>query len=56
MIKYMNKKGLDVCGENGEYHTITVGGPIFHKPVAYQCGEITDLGNISMINITPKDI
>jgi uncharacterized protein (TIGR00290 family) len=54
MVEFMKKKGLDVCGENGEYHTVTVGGPIFHTPVAYRCGEIADLGNTSVINITPQ--
>lgn len=26
--------GADVCGENGEYHTVVYDGPIFRKPVA----------------------
>ena len=43
--------GVDVCGENGEYHTVAVGGPVFHRPVAYECKEILDFGNISAINI-----
>ena len=30
----MERCGIDLCGENGEYHTLTVDGPIFHKPVA----------------------
>jgi uncharacterized protein (TIGR00290 family) len=25
--------GLDVCGENGEYHTIVTDGPIFHQRI-----------------------
>lgn len=51
LVAEMKKRGLDVCGENGEYHTIVVGGPIFHHPVAYERGEILDFGNISAINI-----
>lgn len=29
----LEAKGVDVCGENGEYHTIVVDCPIFSKPV-----------------------
>lgn len=27
------KTGLDLCGENGEYHTIVVDGPLFRKKI-----------------------
>ena len=32
--------GVDVCGENGEYHSYVFDGPIFNHPVAYKKGEI----------------
>lgn len=28
-IPYLKAKGLDACGENGEYHTFVVAGPLF---------------------------
>jgi diphthamide synthase (EF-2-diphthine--ammonia ligase) len=28
-------EGVDVCGENGEYHTFCFSGPIFKYPVPY---------------------
>lgn len=28
-IEYLKNKGIDICGENGEYHTIVTNGPIF---------------------------
>ncbi|MFD2890535.1 diphthine--ammonia ligase [Flavobacterium chuncheonense] len=31
---------VDVCGENGEFHTFTFDGPIFDKPIAFEIGEI----------------
>jgi len=31
--------GIDPCGENGEFHTCVVGGPIFSRPVAVAAGE-----------------
>ncbi len=32
--------GIDVCGENGEFHTFTYAGPIFGKPVSVAKGQI----------------
>lgn len=32
-------EGVDVCGENGEFHTFVFDGPIFNKPVAFEIGE-----------------
>lgn len=32
-------KEVDVCGENGEYHTFCHAGPIFRFPVSYSIGE-----------------
>ena len=31
---------VDVCGENGEYHSFVYDGPIFKKPVAFEKGEV----------------
>ena len=31
---------VDVCGENGEFHTFVFDGPIFKNPVDYKKGEI----------------
>ena len=31
---------VDVCGENGEYHSFVFDGPIFKTPVAFTKGEI----------------
>jgi len=36
------KHGVDVCGENGEYHTLVFDGPIFKKPLALELGEIVE--------------
>lgn len=30
---------VDVCGENGEFHTFVFDGPIFSKPIAFEVGE-----------------
>lgn len=31
---------IDVCGENGEYHSFVFDGPIFKTPIAFKKGEI----------------
>ncbi len=30
---------VDICGENGEYHTFCYAGSIFRRPVSFQIGE-----------------
>jgi uncharacterized protein (TIGR00290 family) len=30
---------IDVCGENGEFHTFVFDGPIFSKPINFKIGE-----------------
>jgi uncharacterized protein (TIGR00290 family) len=32
-------RGIDACGENGEFHTVVTNGPLFHKPIAILPGE-----------------
>ena len=32
-------EGVDVCGENGEFHTFAFDGPIFNHPINYTLGE-----------------
>lgn len=32
--------GVDVCGENGEFHTFVFDGPLFSNPVNFERGEI----------------
>jgi uncharacterized protein (TIGR00290 family) len=32
--------GVDVCGENGEYHSFVFDGPIFSQPVLFEKGEV----------------
>lgn len=33
VIRYLVERNADPCGENGEFHTIVVDGPIFKKPL-----------------------
>lgn len=35
-------KDIDVCGENGEYHTFVYDGEIFQYPIQFEVGEIVE--------------
>lgn len=35
----IEKSGVDICGENGEYHTFAYNGPLFKNPVQFSIGE-----------------
>ena len=41
LIKSFEVSGIDLCGENGEYHTFVSKGPLFKNPVNFQLGNIT---------------
>lgn len=52
VIEKMKRCGIDICGENGEYHTLVVDGPIFQRPLSYKTGEQIDFGDYSVIDVT----
>ncbi|MDR0879668.1 MAG: diphthine--ammonia ligase [Clostridioides sp.] len=47
-------EGVDICGENGEYHTFVYDGPIFKSPVEFELNEIHRMGNYSSMPLTLK--
>jgi len=32
-MEYLRRKNIDICGENGEYHTLVTDGPIFNRRI-----------------------
>lgn len=36
LIAELKSKGVCPCGENGEYHTLVIDGPIFKKPITIE--------------------
>jgi len=38
-MEYLKGKNIDVCGENGEYHTLVLGGPAFNKKIEITEGQ-----------------
>lgn len=51
LIDKIKATGIDVCGENGEYHTFVYDGPIFSYSVLPKLGEIIDFSTHKVINI-----
>lgn len=50
-VEQMEKSGIDVCGENGEYHTLVVDGPIFERRIDIRATEITRRGTMVFLRV-----
>ncbi len=46
---------VDLCGENGEYHTFVYDGPIFKAPVVFSAGEKMHTQTHSFLDIVLKE-
>jgi len=45
------KQGIDLCGENGEYHTFIFDGPIFKKKIEILKTNKIQIGNYNFLDI-----
>lgn len=52
LINELEERGIDCCGENGEYHTMVIDCPLFSKPVALPTYKKVQLDNYCFINWT----
>jgi diphthine-ammonia ligase len=43
-VKELEARGIDPCGEGGEFHTTVINGPIFKHPIPVRKGEIIKNG------------
>ena len=50
-VEQMLSQGVDACGENGEYHTVVVDGPLFRRPVTTE-----NRGLVLLDQITAADL
>lgn len=51
MLEQMEEYGIDLCGENGEYHTVVVDGPLFKHPV-----ELENCGTVQLEYVAAADL
>ncbi len=54
ILKELIDCGSDPCGENGEYHTLAIDGPIFKMPLNFEQGKVVNLGNHAFIELKNK--
>ncbi|GAC1670480.1 MAG: diphthine--ammonia ligase [Candidatus Acidiferrum sp.] len=47
--------GVDLCGENGEFHTFVFDGPIFKAPVRFRTGEIVERDSFVYCDLLPVE-
>ena len=45
--------GVDPCGENGEFHTAVVAGPMFTAPIDVRLGEIVERDGFVYADVIP---
>ena len=57
VVELLNEfpKGTDLCGENGEIHTVVIGGPMFRKAISVRVGEIVERDGFAYADIIPMD-
>lgn len=46
-------KGVDPCGENGEFHSFAYDGPMFRAPIAIESGEIVERDGFIFADLLP---
>ncbi len=45
---------VDPCGENGEIHTVVVGGPMFRETIRVRTGEVVERNGFAYADIIPS--
>src|SRR5262249_50704752 len=47
-------QGVDPCGENGEFHTVVTGGPMFTAPIGVSIGEVVERDGFVFADVVPS--
>ncbi len=48
-------RGVDPCGENGEFHTFAFDGPMFSRPLRIQVGETVERGGFVFTDLRSEE-
>lgn len=51
LIKDLESIGVDVCGENGEYHTLVVNAPLFKNKIAVKVNDSEQSSNYNFASL-----
>lgn len=55
MLAEFERAGVDLAGENGEFHTCVIDGPIFSRPVEVDSGETSLRDGVWFIDLVTRD-
>lgn len=55
VLEEMKAYGIDICGENGEFHTVVMDVLMFKYPLPYEAGEVLKLQYVSAIELKLKE-
>ncbi|MCT6923722.1 diphthine--ammonia ligase [Metasolibacillus sp.] len=53
-VQELKERGIDPCGESGEFHTTVIDGPIFKHPIDIQQGDIIRDGDYAFLPLILK--
>lgn len=51
LIEELEALGIDACGEEGEFHTVTIDGPIFVEPIPVVFGAVVEKDAYRMLEV-----
>lgn len=54
LMDELEELGIDSCGENGEFHTVVIDGPIFSSPVPVTFGEVREQDQYVFLDVSLK--
>jgi uncharacterized protein (TIGR00290 family) len=54
LVAEMEARGVDPCGERGEYHTFVFDGPLFHEPVRVETAEFVEENGHRLVDLIPR--
>lgn len=54
-IKELEARGIDPCGEGGEFHTTVIDGPLFTSPIHVQSLDIIQDGDYAFLPLVLED-
>ncbi len=52
VVNDLTQRGIDICGESGEFHTLVLDGPIFKMPIKVVSSGIRTNDTYAFLNIT----
>ena len=52
LLGVFDELGIDACGENGEYHTLVIDGPMHQRPLQVLAGGRHEHGNYSFLELS----